>query len=303
MNRTRLAAVLAVLLLAAGCSQAGEVADRIGDTAGDVLPGASPGDGGGPVAPGGAGGSPAPPAGGEGGGQPGPGPGAGAPVPPLDDRGPVGANGRAYLRGAVPRLVVEVDFQQGAEPRDGALQHLHDVLAGVVDKPGGVSFEGGNAFASDRDVWTRDALRAVADANRQVRSGGEVAAIYVLSVRGAFEQSSALGVAHSASEVALFPDGWRGTLGVLLGSDVAVERSVLTHEVGHLLGLVNLTYTSSIQAREDPNNPGHSASRESVMFWAIESSSAIGQVFSGPPPSRFDDWDRADLQGLRDGTY
>lgn len=298
-GRWLLALLAAVLLTVASCSQASEITDRVGDAAEDLLPGQSPGgrDG----QPGAGNGATGPDAPGDPGGGTQPDSDGAQPAVQLDDRGPVGGNGRAYLRGAVERLVVEVDYQEGAEPRAGATDHLRQVLAGVVDKPGGLTFEGGNVFASDRRDWTRDALRAVADTHRQVRSGGGVAAVYVLYVRGASEEPSALGVAHTASEVALFPDGWRGTLGTLLGSDVAVERAVLTHELGHLLGLVNLTYTSSIQGREDPNNPGHSASRESVMFWAIESS-AIGQVFSGPPPDSFDEWDRTDLQGLREGT-
>ena len=48
-----------------------------------------------------------------------------------------------------------------------------------------------------------------------------------------------------------------------------VENSVLVHEVGHLLGLVNL-YQSPVD-HEDPDHPGHSNNDESVMYWAIES--------------------------------
>ncbi|MBW3661987.1 MAG: hypothetical protein KY469_02720 [Actinobacteria bacterium] len=225
------------------------------------------------------------------------------PPPPIDDAGGVGANGRAILRAAVPRLVFEVDVQEGVAPSQAALDHLTAVAGGVVDKPGGIGFAGGNTFVSDRTEWTRDALRDAVAANRSQFSGGDAVVVYVLYLRGGFfrdgGQTGSIGVAFSASEFALFPQRWQSLTNGLLGGRDAIERAVLVHELGHLLGLVNLTYQSPID-HEDPDNPGHSSNRGSVMYWAIESD-AIAQVFDGPPPDRFDDADRQDLEGLRSG--
>lgn len=303
--RTLVAAVASLAILAAGCGAAEEVREEVGEAAEELrteltTPG---GDDGGAGQPGGGGGPGGQPGGGEGGGSGGDGAGPGPAGPALNDLGPVGANGWAMLRASVARLVVEIDAQQGAAPDDRAVAHLRQVLAGVVDKPAGITVDTGGTFASDRTSWTTEALRAVAGEHRDHRSGGDTVAVYALYVRGSLAgREGALGVAHNASEVALFPERWQGTIGGLLGSDREVEQAVLVHEVGHLLGLVNLTYTSAIEGREDPEHPGHSASRDSVMFWAIEST-AIQQVFSGPPPDTFDDWDRQDLQGLKAGRY
>lgn len=228
-----------------------------------------------------------------------------APAPPAphrtatDDLGRVGANGRAMLASDVATLVVEMDVQEGADPDPGAVEHLMRVLRSVVDKR--VVAAGGNVFAADGSVWTPADLRAVAADNRQHLSGGDTVVVYLLYVRGRFQDQTALGVVTNASEAALFPDRWRDSLGTLLGGAHQVERAVLVHEVGHLFGLVNLTYRSDI-AREDADHPGHSSNRGSVMFWAIEST-AVGQLFSGPPPDDFDDADRADLQALATGRY
>lgn len=224
------------------------------------------------------------------------------PLTPADDAAGVGANARALLRRDRPALVVEVDVQQGVAVDQDAVDHLTAVLRQVVDKPGGIVFEGGNTFADDRTTWTADDLRQAAAANRATATTDDRVSVHVLYVAGSHaqdgEQTNAIGLAYSASTVALFPQRWQGMTS-LLGSGTAIERAVLVHELGHLLALVNIGYTSDID-HEDPDNPGHSASQESVMFHAIEST-LIGQVFSGPPPDRFDGADRSDLEGLRTG--
>ena len=104
-----------------------------------------------------------------------------------------------------------------------------------------------------------------------------------------------------ASTVALFSDTIEeadGPFGRPLVEDV--ENSVLVHEVGHLLGLVNLVYQSTID-HEDPDHPGHSSNDESVMYWAVESADVSNFIF-GSLPNDFDDDDRSDLAGLADGS-
>ncbi|MBW3619457.1 MAG: hypothetical protein KY461_04380 [Actinobacteria bacterium] len=228
--------------------------------------------------------------------------GADAGLTPVDDLAGVGANGRAMLRGDRGRLVVEVDVQEGLEPSQEAIDHLLATLRQQVDKPGGVELAGGNTFSSDRTQWTAADLRDVGAAQRSTSSGDDVVSLYVLYVRGGFvsdgEETRAIGVAHRASELAVFPDRWSG-LGDLIGSDRRIERAVLVHELGHLFGLVELTYDSD-HDRQDPDHPGHSSDRSSVMHYAVETT-LVGQVFNGPPPDTFTAADRDDLAALREG--
>lgn len=221
---------------------------------------------------------------------------------PVDDAAGVGVNGRAILRGDRPALVVEIDAQQGVEPDQAALDHMIAVLEEVAHKPQGIRVQGVDTFASTRTTWNTEDLRGAAVEHRSTATSDNEVSIHVLYVAGSHaeddSQTNAIGLAYSASTVALFPDRWQG-LASVLGSSEAIERAVLVHEIGHLLGLVNLGYTSDID-HEDPQHPGHSDNEGSVMFHAVETT-LIGQVFSGPPPSTFDEADRSDLEGLRTG--
>ena len=74
---------------------------------------------------------------------------------------------------------------------------------------------------------------------------------------------------------------------------------MLTHEVGHLLALVSIGYDSP-HDRDDPDSPGHSTERGSVMYAAVEDIS-VASLLTGGPPDDFDRFDRDDLAGLRRG--
>lgn len=219
-------------------------------------------------------------------------------APPVDDLAGVGANAEALLRPEVPRLVVEVAVQEGVAADPQAIDHLVGILEREADKPEGVEAVR-TTFADDRERWSPQDLRQVADEQRTRWSDEQTATVFVLYVRGAFEDEDAIGVAYNASEAALFPERWEGLLEGLLATDADVERAALTHEVGHLLGLVELVYDSA-HDREHPDAPGHSRSEDSVMHPAVETT-AVGRVFDGPPPDDFDAADRDDLEQQRTG--
>ena len=108
--------------------------------------------------------------------------------------------------------------------------------------------------------------------------------------------SGTLGLAFTATAFALFEDQIQQAANVFVSAD-SIERSVITHEMGHLLGLVNIGYRSHYD-HEDPQHPHHSKYQTSVMYWAVEDTS-IATILRGGPPDDFDRYDRADLALLR----
>src|SRR5581483_9374283 len=81
----------------------------------------------------------------------------------------------------------------------------------------------------------------------------------------------------------------------LLGDPGRMELAVATHELGHLLGLVDLVLHTG---REDAEHPGHSPNRDSVMFWAVETD-LVSTLLGASPSTRFDAADLADLAAIR----
>lgn len=233
-----------------------------------------------------------------------PGTDGGAPAPSttapaaaaVDGHVPVGAFAPALLRPDLSsRLVLEVHAD--AQPAEATLAHARDVLAEVSDKP--VAVVQAAAPEAGARAWTAAELRDAADAGARTPQGGGVAVVRLLFVRGTFEgDDDVLGVAVRGDVAAVFVDRVAAAGGLLGGGTSAVEASVTTHELGHLLGLVDLYLATN---RADPDHPGHSSNRASVMHWAVESS-LIGELLGADPPRDFDADDLGDLAAIRAGA-
>ena len=229
--------------------------------------------------------------------RPRPGGGGGAtPAPPTTvnprrAQGPTGSFAPVLLR---EDLTVEVLTQSGAEPLPAAMTHLQTNLSEVAGRSVGTS--GPTALDGGARNWTADELIALAD-SKATRPAGS-ATIRMLFVRGTLEgNSGVLGVAVRGDVIAIFSDGVHSAGGVF-GNYVGVERAVLLHEAGHVLGLVDLYLKTG---RADPDHPGHSSNKESVMYWAVETD-AISSVLGANPPDTFDDADKADLARIKSGS-
>lgn len=211
------------------------------------------------------------------------------------DVGGVGAFAPALLRPDLSeRLIVEVHAD--AEPRAATLDHLAAVLADVSGKP--VSVVAAGAPGGGDRSWSAASLRQAADAGSTTGQGGGVAVVRLLFVHGSFEgDDGVLGVAVRGDVAAVFVDRVADAAG-LLGASDGIEVAVTTHELGHLLGLVDLYLDTG---RADPDHPGHSTNPDSVMYWAVETD-LVGQLLGANPPRHFDADDLADLASIRAGA-
>lgn len=295
-SRRLLAAGAALALVLAACGEdgvdlPGDIGDGLTSTTHPDAPGGGQGDGGG----GGGGGTQTTRRGG--GPSPGGGFHAGADDADLKDAakaGPGAFAGMLLADSPAAALVVDVLAQPGATVDTGVVATLRELLATHAGKS--VTVRGPMEIPASGSTHSAESIRGLADAHGR-RQGGGAGVVHVVYLRGEYTDDGALGVAVRGDTFALFPDQIAGAATPLV-SRGRIERAVATHELGHLLGLVDLYLRTG---RADPEHPGHSPNRRSVMFWAVESD-LVGQVLGGPPPVDFDAADRADLDTIRRGA-
>ena len=217
----------------------------------------------------------------------------------IIDDGDTGSLNHGYMQ-AQPysKIIIEIDYISGYEPTSSTKSALQDVFQNVARKQ--VTFAGGNVITPTKNTYTVNDLIAMEKTNRQYYTSGDTAVVYMMFLNGQFQNGGALGVSFKASSMALFVERINdATSALILYSQI--EKAVAVHELGHLMGLVNINYRSE-RNHEDVQHPSHSNNENSVMFWAVEDIS-LKNVLNFGPPSNFDNDDLFDLQKIRDGTY
>jgi hypothetical protein len=154
----------------------------------------------------------------------------------------------------------------------------------------------GSLPASDGREWTAAAIASTAAA-RTPSATADSALLQILYLGGRYaDDDGVLGISVNARVFAVFSDEVAKAATGLVGSE-RIELAVSIHELGHLLGLVDLYLRTG---RADPEHPGHSTNPQSVMYWAVESD-VVTDLLTGGPPVDFDRADLADLAVIRDG--
>ena len=208
----------------------------------------------------------------------------------LDASGPPGSFASALLgTRSAATIAVEVRAQSDAEPRQESVEHVSSVLRDVSGKS--VDIGSGAAIAGSGKSWSADELRTLAGPATQSATRAVVHLLFVHGTLGG--DNSVLGVALRGDTAAVFVDRVNAAATPLVGSS-GIEVAVVTHELGHLLGLVDLFLHTG---RQDPEHPGHSTNKGSVMYWAVESD-LVANLLQGGPPRDFDSEDMADLETI-----
>jgi hypothetical protein len=231
-----------------------------------------------------------------------------------DTSGP-GERARDYLR-AQPytSVLVELDYVDGSAPEDRAVSLLQSRLNQATGKAIEVVKTGGVAGMGAGHRYTLGEVVDLEGKFRGQSTGGTQAVLYVLYVDGGFErdtnEAKTLAAAYRGSSVVLFKGSIReasctsNCLNLPVGNTkppiAEVEESVVVHEAGHILGLVNngIPMQSPHEDTDPDHGRHHSSDQGSVMYWAVETS-VVGSILGQTPPDDFDANDKADLQAAR----
>ena len=199
-------------------------------------------------------------------------------------------------------LVVEIDYEAGYMPEQSSTELLKTRLEQVCNKPQGVEILLTETNFEHEGQWSSSDVRDKSwDEKSEDPQTGSTLYWQAIFPSGQYANDGVLGVAVDASTVAIFGESVDDAEGPIFNRPSAeeIENSVLVHEFGHLLGLVNLVYQSPVE-HEDEEHKGHSNNEDSVMYWAIESAN-IGNIITGQLPDDFDADDLNDLAGMLSG--
>jgi hypothetical protein len=184
------------------------------------------------------------------------------------------------------QMKIEVIPVTGRDPDPNALEIMLQRAREHCHKPDGISLDVDTdvapAIASGVAQYTTQELQSFQGEHRQRFTGGSTIVLNVVYSDGvaAFGPNT-LGATIGADLIVIFKDRIRALDPTLEGQ---AESSVLVHELGHALGLVNQP-NRMVTPHEDEQHPGHCNNPLCVMFWELEASLPSASPSTSPMPS------------------
>ncbi|MHB8604854.1 MAG: hypothetical protein ACYDCK_06315 [Thermoplasmatota archaeon] len=226
-----------------------------------------------------------------------------------------GENARDFDSNAkYTKLTLEVHYVPGSEPNDNALAELVSTIGAVTPKGANVDVarvgDLSGSGASTKYTWAQ--IDDIEKAHRTRYSSGDTAVLYIAYLDGGSQDDTGnglvLGAAYHGTSIVMFKGNERqisssggGILPSFQASEECLERAVLIHEFGHDAGLVN-NGIPMVTPHEDSAHPKHSSNQQSVMYYAVENSASLTNIFTGgcdQIPYQYDANDKADIAAVR----
>lgn len=213
-----------------------------------------------------------------------------------------GDNAQDYVADRVFETIsVQILHMPGAKPTNGSLNNLESFLNQFLNKSKVELIVTEIASGKQSDYSIED-IRALEKKNRTVFNGASKISASMLFVDGEFSGNSGngkvLGVAYNNTSMAIFEKTLQDNAGGLFQPSLTtVETTVMNHEFGHLMGLVN-NGAPLTSAHHDSDRGAHCTETDCLMYYAVEGSDFITNLSGGNIPV-LDDQCKADLNALR----
>lgn len=232
-------------------------------------------------------------------------------TPPAEfsHTGEPGESNEAFVTGSeFDELIIEIQYMEGMEPAAATLEHLEDFLGEHLEKSEITILEPKQISPSNQTSYSVDDLREIEQEYRTEYSVETTLAAYLLFVDGdfldedGFRNITTLGTSLYNTSAAFFGEIIQQTSGPLNfdPDQWFVESLTISHQFGHLMGLVN-NQTEMVDNHHDGQNEFHCANELCLMHFSTNSS----QIFDRQPPQelpQFDDFCLNDLNALRESA-
>ena len=202
-----------------------------------------------------------------------------------------GNSARDYLTSSpYTSLVIEMQSVPGFAPTATAKSNLIAFLQARLNKPVGITIVDESLVSPGQSSYSLDDVRRIEGSSRKLASTGTQMTAYFLFLDGSSTSDSSngqiLGTAYAPTSMVIYEKTIQALSGtpVTQPSTAVLESTVLEHEFGHLLGLVNTGTTPQVQHQDNPHG-AHCSNNACLMYWNVDTSGIIGNLLGGTIPS------------------
>lgn len=202
----------------------------------------------------------------------------------LSNKLGVGTSARDFLSGSVFSTVnVQVQYCPGMQLQQSSLNNLSAFLQAHLNKTGGITITQVPVPSIAKATVGVTDITSFEDAHRTLFSSGSSIAVCILVVDAGYTTTGVAGIAYRNTSIAVMGKSVQAASGGFgQPSRVKMESTVLEHEFGHLLGLVNNGIGMVTPHADDTHKP-HCTNKNCLMYYEIESGGLTSQLDNSVP--------------------
>ncbi len=191
-------------------------------------------------------------------------------------------------------IKIEIQYMPGFQPDATAVNNLVAFFNLLVNKSAGISVIQTQIPGAGSAVLSLTDIANIEKNNRTVFTSGTQIGVYFLFTDGSYSDPNVLGLAYRNTSLCLLGKTIHDNSGGIgQTSRIKLESTVLEHEVGHILGLVDLGSTMQT-SHKDGAHGNHCSNTNCLMYYASETTDILGILITGAIPT-LDTNCRADL--------
>lgn len=185
------------------------------------------------------------------------------------------------------KLAIEIVYVKNFKPATQTITYLQSFLETRLNKPGGIIITQREVSAPGFSPYSIDEIVNLENAFRTKYNNGTTLALYLFfadgNAMGDTASSFTLGTAYRNTSFVLYENTIKNNSGGLgQPSTVNLETTVILHEMGHLLGLVNLG--SPMQTPHlDGAHDKHCNDDTCLMYWEADNNGVMNMILGGVP--------------------
>lgn len=190
------------------------------------------------------------------------------------------------------KLQVEIQYMEGFKPTTEALNRLEELLQARLNKSAGIELVYTSISAQGKTKYSMDDIKEIEDKHRTAFTDKKTIATYFLFLDGDFAENTSdgkvLGVAYYNTSMCIFEKTIRDLTGGFGEPPTnKLESTVINHEFGHILGLVNIGSPMQTSHQDIPHG-AHCTNSNCLMNWTAETGDAISNLIGNSPIPSFD---------------
>lgn len=189
-------------------------------------------------------------------------------------------------------ISIEIIYMTGFRPTDQAVENLKQLIVSTCNKPDGIRLVFKEIGAQGKSSYSIDDVKTLENDYREEFTFKKDLAVCFLFLDGPSNENQGsnmvLGHAYYNTSMVIYEKSLKDNSGGFGEPELyKLETTVINHEFGHILGLVNLGSTM-YNLHQDAAHGSHCDNSSCLMYWEVETGSIFSNLVGSSPIPAFD---------------